>query len=60
MPVAPPQDRDTKRLLESKTIILSEESVALPYYLSLPADDQDPERANRLMAQDGFQQARPT
>ncbi len=44
------------RLAESNTIVLSDEPVALPYYLSLPADEQDPERANRLMAQDNFKQ----
>ncbi len=46
-----------ERLSEAKLVALSAEPAALPYYLSLPVDDQDPERANRLMAEDGYQQA---
>jgi len=44
------------RLCEAKTIRLSDEPVALPYYLALPAEQQDPKRANQLMLADGFQQ----
>ncbi len=50
-------DSVIERLCGSKIIALSQEPVTLPYYLSLPADEQDAERANRLMAEDGFQQA---
>ncbi len=50
-------DSVIKRLQEAKTIAFSDEPVTLPYYLSLPADEQDAELANRLMAEDGFQQA---
>ena len=49
-------DSVIERLHGAKAIALSDEPVTLPYYLSLPADEQDPELANRLMAEDGFQQ----
>ncbi len=49
-------DSVIERLCESKIVVLSQEPVTLPYYLSISADEQDPERANRLMAEDGFQQ----
>ncbi|HJN77029.1 MAG TPA: hypothetical protein QGF58_24105 [Myxococcota bacterium] len=44
------------RLCEANAIALTERPVELPYYLALPADQQDPELANRLMLEDGFQQ----
>ena len=50
-------DSVIERLHESKTIAFSDVPIELPYYLSLPTDEQDPELANRLMAEDGFQQA---
>ena len=49
-------DSVIERLRDSGFIRLSEGPVSLPYYLSLPADKQDPERANRLMLEDGFAQ----
>ena len=44
------------RLHDASFIALSDVPVTLPYYLSLAADDQDPERARQLMLEDGFQQ----
>jgi hypothetical protein len=52
-------DSVISRLSQAKAIVFSDEAVTLPYYLALPADDQDPERSNRLMLEDGFQQAQP-
>jgi hypothetical protein len=49
-------DSVIERLHDSNVIALSEERVTLPYYLSLPADELDDERANQLMAEDGYQQ----
>ncbi len=48
------------RLQQAGFIALSDEPVELPYYLSLAADDQDAEQANRLMTEDGFQQGEQT
>ena len=42
------------RLLESEIIKLTDEPVNLPYYLSMPADDQDPELSQRLMVEDNY------
>ncbi len=50
-------DSVIERLHESKLIAFSDEPVKLPYYLTLPADKQDPKLATRLMLEDGFQQA---
>ena len=50
-------DSVIERLRGSKIIALTDEPVELPYYLSLPVDEQDPELANRLMTEDRFQQA---
>ncbi len=44
------------RLHEAKSIALSDEPVTLPYYLSMPADDQEADLSHRLMVEDGFQQ----
>lgn len=44
------------RLRQANAIALTDEPVSLPYYLALPADKQDPAKANRLMLEDGFQQ----
>ncbi len=49
-------DSVIERLHEGKTIAFSDEPVELPYYLSIPADEQDADLANRLMAEDGFRQ----
>ncbi len=47
------------RLCESKSVALFDEPVSLPYYLAMPADQQDPKLARRLMLEDGFQQGSP-
>ena len=52
-------DSVIERLAETNTIAFSDEPVTLPYYLALPADEQDAERANQLMLEDGFQQGAP-
>ncbi len=49
-------DSVVERLYGSDTIFFADEPVTLPYYLALPADEQDAEKANRLMLEDGFQQ----
>ncbi len=49
-------DSVIERLDQSRIIRFSDEPVTLPYYLSLPAEEQDPERSHRLMVEDGFQQ----
>ena len=41
-----------KRMVEAKFIILSEEKVNLPYYLSMPHEMLDIEKAKKLLAKD--------
>ncbi len=43
-----------KRLQETHVIHFSDEPVELPYYLALPANEQDPEQAQALIEKDGF------
>ncbi len=43
-----------KRLKETHVIHLSDEPVDLPYYLALPANEQDVEKAKELIEKDGF------
>jgi len=43
-----------KRLQETHVIHFSDEPVELPYYLALPANEQDPEKAKALIEKDGF------
>lgn len=43
-----------KRLVDVGVVELSAESHKLPYYLSLPLDEQDPKLATKLMINDGF------
>jgi len=43
-----------KRLEETHVIHLSDEPVDLPYYLAIPANEQDPEKAKTLIEKDGF------
>jgi len=43
-----------KRLEETHVIHLSDEPVELPYYLAMPANEQDPEKAKALIEKDGF------
>ncbi len=43
-----------KRLQETHVIHLSDEPVELPYYLAIPANEQDSERASALIEKDGF------
>ncbi len=42
------------RLIEGEIIGLTKEPVSLPYYLSIPADQQDADQAQELMKQDGY------
>jgi len=42
------------RLLNSQALQLTGEAVTLPYYLSLPKEMLDAEKANKLMLEDGF------
>ncbi len=42
-----------ERLTETNTIILTDEPVEMPYYLSLPAEHLDLDKARHLMAKDG-------
>ena len=44
------------RLHDSGAIALSDTPVKLPYYLALPAGEQDPKKAREMMLADGFQQ----
>ena len=41
-----------ERLTQSKFIVLTKDSVELPYYLSLPAEQLDIERARRMIEED--------
>ncbi len=43
-----------QRLQETHVVHLSDEPVELPYYLAIPANEQDPERARALIEKDGF------
>ena len=42
------------RLVNSQALQLADEAVTLPYYLSLPRELLDAEKAQRLMIEDGF------
>jgi hypothetical protein len=42
-----------ERLTETNTIVLTDEPVEMPYYLSLPAEQLNLEKARQLMAEDG-------
>ncbi|HJP38588.1 MAG TPA: hypothetical protein QF499_05585 [Gammaproteobacteria bacterium] len=42
------------RLIETEMIKLSEGAIELPYYLAVPANVMDIEKAKRLMAEDGY------
>jgi len=41
------------RLTETKTIMLTDEPVDMPYYLSLPAEQLNLDKARQMMAEDG-------
>lgn len=43
-----------EHLMSLQAIQLSEEPVVLPYYLALPANEQDMEKARQLIIEDGF------
>ncbi|MDH5357584.1 MAG: hypothetical protein OEY48_02505 [Gammaproteobacteria bacterium] len=45
------------RLTDSDVIELTARPSLLPYYLRVPIDEQDPEKATELMLEDGFIQA---
>jgi len=57
---APPPDLESTiesvvdRLVKSEVIKLSDEAVTLPYYLSIPAEEQDAEEARKQMVKDGY------
>ena len=54
-PELPEQVRDIVKNLASEGIIeLLDSPSPLPYYLASPISDQDPEKAKRLMVQDGL------
>ncbi len=42
------------RLVNSQALQLADEAVTLPYYLTLPKEVLDAEKANKLMVKDGF------
>lgn len=42
------------RLVNSQALQLADEAVTLPYYLTLPKEVLDAEKANKLMVEDGF------
>lgn len=43
-----------ERLEEGRLVQLSESAVSLPYYLSLPIEELDIEKARKLMMEDGY------
>jgi hypothetical protein len=42
------------RLIETEMVRLSDEPIELPYYLAVPANIMDIEKAKHLMAEDGY------
>ena len=42
-----------ERLTETETVMLTDEPVDLPYYLSLPAEQLNLDKARQMMAEDG-------
>ena len=42
-----------ERLTEANTIVLTDEPVEMPYYLSLPAEQLNLDKARQMMAEDG-------
>lgn len=49
-----------ERLEEGKIIQLSESEVSLPYYLSLPIEELDIEKAKKMIREDGYSSATNT
>ncbi|MBL4942255.1 MAG: hypothetical protein JKY81_11400 [Colwellia sp.] len=43
-----------ERLIESKMLKISEKTIELPYYLAAPIEQLDIEKAQRLIAEDGY------
>ncbi|MGL1956827.1 MAG: hypothetical protein OCD00_05860 [Colwellia sp.] len=43
-----------ERLIESKMLKLAEKAIELPYYLAAPIEQLDIEKAQKLIAQDGY------
>jgi hypothetical protein len=41
------------RLTEAETVMLTDEPVDMPYYLSLPAEQLNLDKARQMMAEDG-------
>ncbi len=52
-------DSVVERLFSSDLIRFTDEPTKLPYYLDLPADEQDSTKTRALIEADGFSQARP-
>ena len=48
-----------ERLIETDTVMLTDEAVDMPYYLSLPAELLDLDKARHLMAEDGHTNQTP-
>ncbi len=59
-PAGPPENFDEQveqmfqHLIDIQALRMAAEPVELPYYLSIPAEDQDIEKAKTLMIEDGF------
>lgn len=59
-PAGPPDDFEIQvegmfnHLIDIQALRLANDPVELPYYLSLPAENQDIEKAKALMIEDGF------
>jgi hypothetical protein len=49
-----------ERLVEGKIIQLSENEVSLPYYLTLPIEELDIEKAKIMIREDGYSSATNT
>jgi len=43
-----------ERLTEAEVVRLSDEPITLPYYLAIPQEEQDAEKARELMIKDGY------
>ncbi len=43
-----------ERLTKAQVVRLADEPITLPYYLAIPMDEQDAEKAKELMIKDGY------
>ncbi len=59
-PSGPPADLEKhieemiQHLIDIQAIRLTNEAVEMPYYLSMPAEEQDIDKAKKLMIEDGY------